>query len=270
MRLAAQAKMGFYPAHPDAIAAIAAHLRLADPPRAGSRRTFQIIDPCCGQGAAIQQLGSLLGVPEADIYGIELDEARAEAARQAMPAAQILGPASIAGVRVTPWSFGLAYVNPPFDDELGGGGREEQMFVREATRFLEDGGILVLVLPSTAIINNRTFCEYLDATYESIRIFTFPRHVRPYKEMVIIGRKRKIPLNASDARSQGDLHAMGLSWRSFGWDNALGPIDGRRYVHPSPHSNKLHVVETPHIVYSIPGRVSDQHVPPVVVHRRPA
>jgi 16S rRNA C967 or C1407 C5-methylase (RsmB/RsmF family) len=66
MRLAAQVRGGFYPAHEKAVALAASFLR----PPVGER--FAILDPCAGQGAAIRQLAELLGCPAAQTYAIEL------------------------------------------------------------------------------------------------------------------------------------------------------------------------------------------------------
>ena len=69
MRQAAQTKMGFYPIPADAMALIVARLRPPDEP-------WTMLDPCAGEGAAIEQL--MLGTrcrPE-DVYAVELDEAR--------------------------------------------------------------------------------------------------------------------------------------------------------------------------------------------------
>jgi len=54
MRLAAQKRGGFYPGAPETIAHAATFLR---PPE---DEPFAILDPCAGEGAAIQQLGDLL------------------------------------------------------------------------------------------------------------------------------------------------------------------------------------------------------------------
>jgi hypothetical protein len=55
MRLAARMKGGFYPADSQAVSYAATFLR---PP---ARQPFAILDPCAGEGAAIRQLGELLG-----------------------------------------------------------------------------------------------------------------------------------------------------------------------------------------------------------------
>src|SRR5262249_32984145 len=72
MRLGAQMRGGFYPAPSQAIACAATFLR---PP---ANAPFSVLDPCAGEGAAIQQLGDALCCPQSMTFTIELDEGRAQ------------------------------------------------------------------------------------------------------------------------------------------------------------------------------------------------
>ena len=170
MRLAAAAKAGFYPASPVAIEGILKHLYLAD-----ESKHHTIIDPCCGEGLAINQIAEGLGVPQSWVYAVELDLGRTKAANANMPEAQVLGPASFMGTQISGYSFSLAYVNPPFDSELGGGRREEQSFVMRSTHLLGAKGVLVLVMPVAKLIGNRQFIQYLDSYFEEIQVVSIPR-----------------------------------------------------------------------------------------------
>ena len=166
MRLAGQAKLGFFPIHPAAIDGLLAHLRCRPPDPLKQPDAIHVLDPCAGEGLALGQLREGLGVTPEQAYAVELDKARADKVREHNPGSRVLGPASFLGVQVTGASFGLAYVNPPFDHELGGGRREEQAFAERATRLLVPKGILVLVCPFGALHGNRSFCTFLDSSYE--------------------------------------------------------------------------------------------------------
>lgn len=133
MRLAAQARLGFYPAAPQVIAELVKHLRVRPPDPDKALESPQVIDPCCGEGSALAQIVEALGVEPEHAFAVELDAGRSERARLTLQGGNVLGPASFLGVQITSQSFGLAYVNPPFDDELGGGKREEQAFAERAT-----------------------------------------------------------------------------------------------------------------------------------------
>jgi hypothetical protein len=156
MRLAAQAKLGYYPASPLAIGELLKHLRVVPPDPARKSDATNVIDPCSGEGAAIHQIATGLGVAEEHVHAVELDKGRSDKARELMPRHRHIGPASFIGSMITGHSMGLAYVNPPFDNELGGGRREEQTFATRATHLLVPRGILVLVCPLRALVGNRT------------------------------------------------------------------------------------------------------------------
>lgn len=80
MRLAAQVKGGYYPAAPEAIDSLLTRLTIADPTNTA------ILDPCCGRGKALAQLGAALGVPAGLTYGIELDQSRGREAATSLAA----------------------------------------------------------------------------------------------------------------------------------------------------------------------------------------
>jgi len=73
MRLAAQAKMGYYPTPDSVTPLIARHLKRQ---REG---LIRILDPCAGEGTAIGIIGDHLA---AEKFGIELDLERGAKARE--------------------------------------------------------------------------------------------------------------------------------------------------------------------------------------------
>jgi hypothetical protein len=171
-----------------------------------------------------------LSIPQRNVHAVELDEGRADAVRSNMPEARVLGPASFLGSSITGSSFSLAYVNPPFDDELGGGRREEQTFVERATRLLVPHGVLVLVCPITALQYNSRFIEFLDSYFENQALYRFPDEYRHYQELVFIGQRRKMELPGS----HGYLHEKRLHSYSRPEDPVVG-TDARQWT--LPHSS---------------------------------
>jgi hypothetical protein len=249
VRLVAQAKLGWYPAAPEAIAELGKHLRVRPPDPDKPLGCVPILDPCAGEGRAIQQIAHALGVDPEHIYAIELDAGRAAIARSNLPNGNVLGPASFLGVQVSGQSFGLAYVNPPFDDELGGGRREEQAFAERATRLLVPKGILVLVCPLRALAGNRPFCTFLDAHYDELCVYKFPDGHRPYNEIVVIGRKRREAIPADAIYQHGRLPKLGLTWDSgsgylMGHLPALGQLQPESWRSGHPSSEREPVLRT--------------------------
>ncbi len=186
MRLAAQLRGGFYPAAPKAVAHAASFLR----PPAGAQ--FAILDPCAGEGGAVRQLAALLGCPPAQTYAIELDEGRAEALRAALPEGRVLAPANFFGCRASFHGFSFVWLNPPFDHAYGGY-RVEDQFLRQATDWLQPGGIMAFVCPEDVV------GEYCDARrhfatyYDRVTVVPFPPAHRPFREVVVFGCKRSRP-----------------------------------------------------------------------------
>ena len=144
-RLAAQEALCYFPAPADACEGLLKHLALGEPN--GKATEHFILDPCAGQGEFINQLAEGLNVPQKNVHAVELDKRRGEAIRLLMPNAQVLAPCSFFQTLIAARSFGLIYCNPPFDDKLGGNGREETDFVKECYILLAENGVIVVVAP---------------------------------------------------------------------------------------------------------------------------
>ena len=75
MRLAAQAKGGFYPTPEKVVDFIATLIRAPAGYYYRNREVIRILDPCCGAGEAVAQLGERLtqdNTMPIETYGVEL------------------------------------------------------------------------------------------------------------------------------------------------------------------------------------------------------
>jgi hypothetical protein len=221
-RLECQKRLGYYPAHPIAIDALVQHLYPRPPDPTKKSDAVCILDPCCGKGEAINQIAQRLQIPGGNVYTVELDPERGKAVQELIPDGHHISPATFHGCQITGGSFGLAYVNPPFDNEIGGKRREEQAFCQAATPLLAAKGILVLICPIHALAGSGGFVDYLDANYEDIQVYRFPdgvdhegRLIRNYKEIAVIGRKRKTVLPRDNVSTLGRLNQMQMRWRDY-------------------------------------------------------
>jgi hypothetical protein len=198
MRLVAQAKGGFYAAPPAAVAMAA---RWLQPP---GKQRFCILDPCCGQGAALVQLAETVGCPMQDAYAIELDERRAGMVQQQLGefGCHVLAPASFFGTGISRKAYSLAWCNPPFDNELGGGQRVEHTFLERSTHLLAAGGIIALVCPEH-VAERHDIRELLLSWYTDIRVVTFPADHRPFGEVVVFGVKRDKQVPSTEQSWEG-------------------------------------------------------------------
>ena len=212
-RIASVCRHGFYPAPPAAIAGILRHLRVPDPPPDSKFKSedVNILDPCSGEGKALVQIAEGLGVSKDHVFAIELNASRAARIAQAYPDIRLLGPCSFEATRITRHSFSLVYLNPPFDDEFGGGGREEVAFLRQAIDLLVPGGILVQVSPVNQVFGRTQMCELLDTWFDQLELYLFPDDCRSYRECVVFGRRRKTALTDDLIFSEGILRSRGIS-----------------------------------------------------------
>jgi len=186
MRLAAQVKGGFYPAHEEAVAHAASFLQTP------TGESFTILDPCAGEGAALRQLSKLLGSSPSLNYAIELDDSRAAALQATMPDAHVLAPADFFGCRASFGTFSFVWLNPPFDCSYGGY-RVEEQFLWRATEWLMPGGVMALVCPEDVIDEYSRARQHFARNYENVAVIPFPESHRPFKEVIVFGHKRLRP-----------------------------------------------------------------------------
>lgn len=187
MRLAAEVKMGYYPVTPGTIAFVADRVvKLEDPGKTC------ILDPCCGKGAALEQLAQLLHVPVDNTYGVELDESRATSAKAVLGQVEY---ASFFGVSIVPVrSFSLVWANPPYDNEATQGDRRgrqmEVAFVEEIARLVQPGGVLVLHAPVNRM-GHRHLLDMLHRHFEKLSHLRLPPELMPFGECLAVGIRRK-------------------------------------------------------------------------------
>ena len=192
MRLAGKLKLGFYPAQESIVAGVLARLTTPAPDLFGEAPALTLLDPCCGQGAALGQLTA--GLPGARSCGIELDAARCRTARTALPAAQVI-QGSYEETRIPEGAFSLLWLNPPYDSELGGGRRQEASFLANLHRSLVPDGILVLLIPGKIL---GAVASTLIDSFSDITLF----HGDPrWRQVVVIGRYRR-----GDWQEQSDTY----------------------------------------------------------------
>jgi tRNA1(Val) A37 N6-methylase TrmN6 len=200
-------KAGYYPTDEVTLERIVGMMRCAGP------GPFRLLDPCCGEGAALADVrhgllqaartesndGDLAKLPAIDIeaLGVEFDKERAWHAKQ------VLGRvihADFHDVVVKARSIGLLFLNPPYgfgvaDQANGKAGdadaekaeRLERTFLFKSTPLLATGGILVFVVPRYAL--DEEMRSYLSRNYQDVRVFMAPE--QRFKQCVVIGRRRK-------------------------------------------------------------------------------
>ena len=185
MRLAAQAKMGYYPT-PDEVTPIIA--RYINRQRNGLIRA---LDPCAGEGTAVKLVGDHL---QAETYGIEIDLERGKIAKEILTKCLVT---DYQNTRISHGSFSLLWLNPPYDwatrdNEIEKSERYERTFLRDCIPYLSPGGILVYLIPQRRLDGH--IARMLSYRFEQISVFRFPEEeYRAFKQLVIFGVLKKKP-----------------------------------------------------------------------------
>ena len=187
MRLAAQAKGGFYPTPPRVVDLIAGLIRVPAGYYHRNRESVRILDPCCGAGEALAQLAQRLGGANSlpiETYGVELHRDRAEEAGGLLDRALA---ANLFQTSIANEAFGLAFVNPPYDWDQEDK-RVEHAFLTACTRYLADGGLLAFIVPRHRLAVSARF---LASHYGRMRCWAFPDPEREVFDQVVLCGYRK-------------------------------------------------------------------------------
>ena len=179
MRLAGQAKMGYYPTPEDVTPIIAKYLKRQ---REG---LIRILDPCAGNGTAIKHIGDAL---QAETYGIEIDLERGNKARDILHRCLIT---DYQNTRISHEAFSLLWENPPYDwatrdSDIEKSERYERTFLRDCVCYLRPKGILVYLIPQRRL--DGQIARMLSYRFENISVFRFPEEAyKTYRQLVIFG-----------------------------------------------------------------------------------
>jgi hypothetical protein len=146
-------------------------------------------------------------------YAIELDEKRAEECHRTLTRdgveGKVLAPASFFGCAASLLSFSFAWVNPPFDDEVGGGMRTEHTFLQRATQWLRPGGVLCFVIPEH-VADRWDVTEYLGQWYTRLATLPFPSDHRRFSEVVVFGIRRSRAVETYCDQSEAERERLPL------------------------------------------------------------
>ncbi len=221
MRLAAQAKGGYYPTPERVVDLVADLIHTPNGNYYRNAETIRILDPCCGAGDALQRLAQNLDRPNSmpiETYGVELHRDRAEEAEKRLyrTLASDLFQTSIAN-----GAFGLLLLNPPYDWDSEDK-RVEHAFLTQTTRYLAENGLLVFIVPRQRLSYS---ARYLSTHYGRMQCWAFPDPEREvFDQVVLFGYRKTDPV--PDAQAEG----MVMEW-------AVGqpePLRSARHTEFSP------------------------------------
>ena len=190
MRLQGQSKGGFYPTPPRVVDMIATYLLTPTDHSYDKDQWLNIIDPCCGEGDALQQLTVRMqekGTVKIETFGVELQSERAEAAEHKLD--NVLS-SDLFNTAIGNNNFGILYLNPPYDldDDHK---RVEQQFLSQATRYLQDEGILIYIIPRRQLDKS---AKYIALHFRTVQCYAFPEpEVDAYDQVVLFATRKRFP-----------------------------------------------------------------------------
>ena len=203
MRLAAQAKGGYYPTPDRVVDLIAELIHTPSGSYHRGRETLRILDPCCGAGDALQRLAENLDRPNSisiETYGVELHRDRAEEAEKVLHRTLA---ADLFATSIANGAFGLLLLNPPYDYDSEDK-RTEHAFLTQTTRYLAESGLLVFIVPRQRLAVS---ARYLSTHYGRMRCWAFPDPEREvFDQVALMGYRKADPVPDATAES------MVLEW----------------------------------------------------------
>ncbi len=170
-------KMGYFPTDLSHVDILRQALMFPDAPA-------NFLDPCCGEGLALERLAQ--GCP-GTTYGIELDELRGEEARHHI---RRVGFGSFFHSRISTEAFQCLFLNPPYlsAPTEDGTRRLEKSFLADSIRLLQENGILIYIIPYYRATPD--VCRVLCENFTDIRIVKFVgEEFTRFKQVAIMGKR---------------------------------------------------------------------------------
>ncbi|MCI8472318.1 MAG: class I SAM-dependent methyltransferase [Clostridiales bacterium] len=172
-----RARMGYFPTD-------LSHVQMLKDAIVFPGEPVNLIDPCCGEGLALQAFSK--GV-QARTYGIEIDEVRGEEAQRRL---QRVGFGSFFHSRISLNAFQGLWLNPPYLSvpSENGSRRLEKSFLADSMRLLQVGGIMIYIIPYYRATPD--VCRVLCENFTDLRVHKFiGKEFERFKQVAIIGRR---------------------------------------------------------------------------------
>lgn len=181
---------------------------------------LNIVDPCAGDGEAVVELAAAIErVPvrksNANIFACEMEAGRAAALAKRLRRDRRpeLGVAVHSDAFRIQWEgdkhkrplrAGILYLNPPYDTDPVYG-RLEERWLRHFVRILEEsGGVLLFVIPITALAAS---ADTIAKHFTGVTVLRFPDpYYEAFKQVVVIG-KRRVETHRPDPTVAGALRS---------------------------------------------------------------
>lgn len=156
---------------------------------------LRILDPCCGEGAALAEIKNHLVSCGSSVtaLGVEYDTERAWHSKTILD--KVIH-SDINDVFITARSQSLLFLNPPYGDvvsdkaltgDISHRDRLEKQFYRKTIPWLQFEGILVLIVPYYVL--DKEFSSMIARNFTHVKAFMSPE--QQFKQCVVFGVKRR-------------------------------------------------------------------------------
>lgn len=185
-------KNGYFPTDAVTLGRIIPALALDDPDR-----PVRLLDPCCGEGAALHDLKEALGGQSTTsdairAFGVEYDRERAWHAKDVL---DTVAHTDVHDMFITARGMSLLFLNPPYGDVVSDkaqtGERQpnrlEKVFYLKTVPWLAFGGVLVLIVPH--YVMDREFSTMVARNFAHVGVYLAPDQT--FKQLVLFGVKRR-------------------------------------------------------------------------------
>ena len=172
-----RARMGYFPTDPSHVERLKEAITFPED-------AANLIDPCCGEGIALQIFSE---GTQSRTYGIELDEVRGEEAQKRL---YRVGFGSFFHSRISLNAFQGLWLNPPYLSvpSENGSRRLEKSFLADSMRLLQNGGILIYIIPYYRATPD--VCRVLCENFTDLRVHKFiGKEFERFKQVAFIGVK---------------------------------------------------------------------------------
>lgn len=246
-RLAARARLGFYPLNPNHARMIASWIVKKKPDHRP-----RIIDPCAGEGIAIQTIAQELEIAPDLIYLNEIHPVRAQLCHRVSSNVTVIDARD--DLRAPKGMFQLAYMNPEFGTDADSESTSTEDGVPERkprmeitvwnhmvqSQFIQPDGVVVLVGPE-ATFRSQPGMEHLLRSYDRIRFFVLPEdettYTRKSRELIVLGKMRRLPRTRGEVTVHQE-RLLAMIEKAGPLRTYTGPTDGskedKRYALPRP------------------------------------
>ncbi|PFN46233.1 DUF6094 domain-containing protein [Bacillus thuringiensis] len=213
-----------------------------------SERAYACFDPFCEEGTILRSFADEMkqvGV-QFHTYGVELDANRYGKAKEQL---DVVVRSSFESMMISHDYFPLIFLNPPYNTELRTENTKSEKvefnFLKRAHHYLQDGGIMVYVIPYDRFARDE-ISYFLAKNYEEIGLMRFGNEneeFEQFKQCVFVGRKRAATKNDTYFNDRFANFCENMSDLTFVQEhvNTLAEMVNRKsWVIPElRHQNKL-------------------------------